>query len=241
MINPSCLLRRLSILRRFGACESGVTAMEFALVSPIFFTLFLGTLEISLIMLGQSIMESATASVSREGKTGYVEEGATREETIMAELSRYNSPLIDVSQVSITALAYEKFSDIGQPEPYVDVNSNGIFDEGEPYEDMNGNQEYDADQGKPGYGDDEDIVVYTLTYAWHVITPIIGKAITGDVHVMNARVVVKNEPYNVDWQLNDEVVATDESGGEDNNADANGGIVNGGGSCDPINNPGACQ
>ena len=59
---------------------------------------------------------------------------------------------------------------------------------------MNGNGTWDVDMGEAGLGGPSDVVVYRLSYAWGVITPlmqnIIGESVT---HVSS--VAVRNEPY----------------------------------------------
>ena len=187
-----------NFLRRLWRCERGVTAIEFAAVAPVLFSLILGIMEVSFIMLAQSIIESATGNVARVGKSGYVESSSTREATIFSELQHYNSAIVDVSKVSITSLSYQTFDQVGEPEPYVDSNHNNLYDVGEVYSDLNHNGRFDTDRGLPGYGNQGDIVVYTVTYPWKILNPLMAAAVSGGIEVLSSRMVVKNEPYNVD-------------------------------------------
>ncbi len=176
--------------------RDGVTMLEFALIVPVLVTLLVAIIELSLIYMTQALMENASASASRLGKTGYVASGMTREQTILADLQRFNNQLFRVDEMSVTSLSYARIQDIGQPEPFVDANHNNQWDTTERYDDINNNGQYDTDQGTPGYGGSGNVVVFTLAYPWRIMTPLLGEALgEGGVRVLSARMVVKNEPY----------------------------------------------
>jgi hypothetical protein len=176
--------------------QEGASAIEFALISPVLLLFTIGIIEVSLMMLTQNIMESATFTASRLGKTGYVEAGETREETIINALNDSASGLIDTSLVTIESLSYSEFGDVGEPEPFVDANGNGTRDDGENFTDVNGNGIYDTDMGALSAGEGGEVVVYTVSYPWHITTPIMS-AVMGEAGIFNltARSVVKNEPF----------------------------------------------
>lgn len=149
----------------------GVSAVEFALIAPVFFLLLIGVTELSLVMLVEHLLESATYNASRTGKTGYVAEGKSQMDTVMASLmTRLGglSPLIDPTKLTITSTAYGSLSQIGQPE-----------------------------QGEETLGTAEQVVVYTLSYPWKIFTPMVG-SLMGDenrIITLSSRIVVRNEPY----------------------------------------------
>ncbi len=151
--------------------QRGVAAIEFALILPLLILFLLGTTEISLVMLVQHLLENATYTASRLGKTGYVVDGKTQMETVMdALLTRLQGlgPLLDVSKLSMTSDAYGSLSDIGQP-----------------------------DQAIEGLGEPEQVVVYTVTYPWKMFTPVIGQLMGDENNIirLSSRIVVRNEPY----------------------------------------------
>jgi Flp pilus assembly pilin Flp len=183
-------------IRQLRRCEEGATAIEFAMISPVLFLLMIGVVELGLVLAAQNIMESATFSASRLGKTGYIESGKTQEEMITEELSRMSSVLLDPSRIVVTSLSYADYADIGEPEPYVDANGNGQRDNGENYTDINSNGQYDLDRGRAGYGTGGSIVVYTMTYPWRLFTPMVSNLLGEDGAIsLRARAVVKNEPF----------------------------------------------
>lgn len=174
----------------------GVVAIEFAFIAPVVLLMIMGIIEFSLVMFTMAVMESATSHTSRLGKTGYTEAGSTREEQIIANIQALTTGLLDPNQIQITAKVYDAFDNVGDPEPFVDANSNMIYDEGETYSDINGNSEWDADMGSAGFGDANDVVVYTVSYPWRINTPIISNII-GNIFTITTRAAVKNEPYNI--------------------------------------------
>ncbi|MFO1242466.1 MAG: TadE/TadG family type IV pilus assembly protein [Rickettsiales bacterium] len=189
-------LRKLLNTFRFYRSEEGVTAIEFAFIAPVLLLFMFGTIEFSLVMFVQSVMEGATTLSSRLGKTGYTESGQSREDTIINALKARAGVFFDPSLITITSKFYGQFDQIGDSEPYTDTNHNGRYDTGETYSDVNGNGHWDADMGQQGYGDANDIVVYTVTYPWRINTPLISKFISNNGNVtLRAVAVVKNEPY----------------------------------------------
>lgn len=178
----------------------GATIVEFAIVAPVFLLIIFGILEFSIILFAKSVMEGATTVTSRLGKTGYVEQGMSRQDMLISLLEERSSGILDPEQIEIETLVYDSFSDIGQSEPVSpDHNNNGFYDEadGDGYSDINGNGAWDSDLGEAGLGGGGDIVVYRVHYPWSVKTPVMSK-IMGDAegyYPLDVSVVVRNEPY----------------------------------------------
>jgi hypothetical protein len=136
----------------------------------------------------------------------------------MAILNVNTLNLIDLNTADLKTQTFDSFSQIQTGEPYDDINHNGQYDgpgsgvnppDGEPYSDTNCNKTRDGPGAKSGgsgaaadAGASGAIVVYTVTYNWRVITPIVGKFLgipdpsrPGRYMIpMMARMVVKNEP-----------------------------------------------
>lgn len=181
---------------RFLANEEGVTAIEFAIIAPTVMLLVFGIIEFAMIMMVYNVMEGATAISSRLGKTGYVDTGLTREQTILDAITQRAGSLINPAQLTLTSKFYRQYDQINDPEPFIDANSNGSYNSGEAFTDINGNGSWDADMGTSGYGSSGDVVVYTVTYPWSVATPIMRELIgTNGTYAIATHAVVKNEPY----------------------------------------------
>jgi Flp pilus assembly protein TadG len=152
--------------------EHGIASVEFALIAPVFFLFLMGITEMSLIMFVEHLLENTTYNASRLAKTGYIEDGMTQYDTVMAEVIRRMgnlAPLLDPAKITVTSESYGDLSDIGQPE-----------------------------QATAGLGTAEEIMVYTISYPWKIFTPMIG-TIMGDennIIKLSSRIVVRNEPYN---------------------------------------------
>ena len=182
-------------LTRFRRDEKGLTAVEFALVAPVMLYMVIGMAELGCAAAAQSILDDATFVGSRVGKTGYSATGQTQAQTITAGIKKAASALLDPAKITLTSVAYPDYSYL-KPEPFTDTNKNGKWDSGEAYTDVNGNGKYDDGAGTAGTGAASEIVVYTATYNWKLMTPGMSKFIgAGGVLPLKSRVVVKNEPY----------------------------------------------
>lgn len=184
--------RKTSLLRN----EEGVTAIEFALISPVFMLMILGIIEFSLIMFTAAVMEGATNNTSRLGKTGYVPDGITRQQAIINNVNSKTHGLLDSSHITLTTEVYSNFTDVGQPEPCISpVTAPCPGTVGVNFVDVNGNGTWDADMGAAGLGNPGDVVVYTVSYPWPIMTPMM-RVILGPTYTIRTRTVVRNEPYN---------------------------------------------
>ena len=189
-------MRRSRTLRGLMRAEDGVTALEFAIVAPVLMMLVFSIIEFSLIMMVYNVMEGATATSSRTGKTGYTGTGLTRQQTILNAITTRAGSLLDPDKLTMTSKFYKQYDQINDPEPFIDANGNSMRDSGESFTDINGNGIWDADMGSSGYGSAGDVVVYNVTYPWPISTPIISQFIgNGGIFNITTHAVVKNEPY----------------------------------------------
>ena len=187
-------MRRQS--HRLRKNEEGLTALEFALIAPAMLGFMFGIIETGMVMFVQSTLENATNTASRLGKTGYSAAGISREQTIRDALNSKAGGFLDSEKLVFTTTVYDGFDTIGDAEPYQDANDNSIYDAGESYTDINGNGQWDIDIGQAGFGNAGDVVVYTISYPWNIVTPIVSNYM-GENGIFNVttRLVVKNEPF----------------------------------------------
>ena len=183
-------------LRRVAGDRRGTTLIEFALIAPMLFMLLMGIVETGLMFAADILLQDATHSAARTGRTGFVETDSTRAATIRTIVQDRAGVLMDASKISVSSKSYTGFSDLKKPEPFIDANGNGKRDDGENYTDINGNGKYDEDRGASGYGGSSQVVIYTVTYPWKFFTPLIGQLFskTGTID-LTATAVVQNEPY----------------------------------------------
>jgi hypothetical protein len=187
----------MKLLRQLFKHEEGVAAVELAIVMPIFALMVCGILETAFIMYASAVMEGATTSSSRLGKTGFTDTSQSRQDLIYNMIKGQCGLLIDINKVSITTMTYSNFDKIGDPEVFTDSNGNGVYNLGETYTDTNGNGQWDSDMGQTGLGGAGDVVLYRVTYPWDVLTPMMKYFFGGGTgtYTLTSSMVVKNEPY----------------------------------------------
>jgi Flp pilus assembly pilin Flp len=180
-------------LRRLWRDDAGTTAIEFAFIALGLVYFMVGIIEFAMAMTVGNSLEAATNLSSRLGKTGYVEDEETQEQTILDEVERRVGPMIDMSKIEVTNEVYNDFESLTNPDLFEDNNDDGDTDDPGEWTDVDGDNFRD---GSDGVGAAGDIVVYRISYPWQVMTPLIGNII-GDDGIINlsAYSVVKNEPY----------------------------------------------
>jgi hypothetical protein len=175
--------------------QSGVTILEFALILPVLLLLIMGIIEFSMIMFVSSVIESATTSTARLGKTGYVPSDSNRQQEILDNITSRSAGLLDPAKITISTTVYPSFNSVNQPEPCISPPTPPCpGTPGVNFTDINGNGQWDADMGAAGLGNAGDVVVYTVNYPWSIMTPIMS-SIIGPVFPITARTVVRNEPF----------------------------------------------
>jgi hypothetical protein len=182
--------------RRLVGASEGSTAVDFAIIAPVFFLFVVGILEFSMLMLGETLLQSAVTDASRFGLTGRTLVGQTREQVIADLVASRTYGLIDSERLEFDTLVYPSFDSVGRPETFTDQNGNGTWEASEPFVDINGNGQWDDDMGAAGLGGPDDVVLYRVRYDWQMLTPMFRLMFppTG-VIPMEASLAVRNEPF----------------------------------------------
>jgi Flp pilus assembly protein TadG len=196
IVPPSTRVRSFLTLLSHG--RDGNALVEFALLAPAFVLMVIGIVELSLLFLGEVLLQGAVADASRFGLTGRSLDGRTREEAIRQIVDEGTFGLIDTAQLRLDTLVYPSFDSIGKPEGFTDQNGNGTWDSGEPFTDVNGNGTWDADIGAAGLGGPSDVVLYRVTAPWQMLTPLIRGIVPADGMLeLEASLAIRNEPFPV--------------------------------------------
>lgn len=182
-----------ALLKRFRSNECGSPAVEAAFAAPILLSSIIGVMETANYFFLASTLENAVLHASRFGVTGAETEGVSRTDQVRAVIARQTFGRVPMDEIIIDTLIYDSFADIGEPEPYVDLNENTVWDEGEPYTDVNGNGEWDEDMATVGLGGSGDIVLYRVTFSPSSLTGFTEWA--NDLITLSATVAVRNEPF----------------------------------------------
>ena len=97
--------------RNYKSCNKGASAVEFALVAPIFFLVVFAIFEVGFIFLTDLAMESALTTSARLIRTGQVQCGKMLKETFQDELCKRTHSMINCDNINIEVGTYASFSD----------------------------------------------------------------------------------------------------------------------------------
>lgn len=180
--------------------QTGIAAMEFALIAPVITVLLFGFLEFAWVQSARSALESATMKAARQIAASDCP--ALRESQMVQTITKgmQHVPSSDGQPPRIDAKSYASlFGDVGEPEPFTDAPpKNDKYDFGETYNDVNGNSKWDPDMGRSGsVGGAGQIVSYTATYRVKSLIPWIASHFgdpTKSDYSIKATTVIRNEP-----------------------------------------------
>lgn len=181
--------------RRLIADRRGSAMIEFGLLAPAMVAFVCCFVDLCMMMFINASVEGGLRDATRYAITGGTFGGLTREQRIADIVKRSTFGLVTTSDLTVTYKIYPSFGEVGKPEPYTDTNSNGQHDAGEPFTDVNGNGTWDADMGKDGTGASGEIVNYTVTYKWKMLTPFARHIWGSDKITFQSIAAVRNEPY----------------------------------------------
>jgi len=192
---PARTAARSSGRVRWLASERGSALVDFAILAPVLVLLLVLIVESALLLLGQILLQNAVGDAARSGIVGSALDAPSREALVRRAAQRVAGSLLRPEKLHLDTLVYPSFDDIGRPEPFVDVNGNGVRDAAEPFRDVNGNGRWDADMGRVGLGGPNDVVLYRVRYEWQPMTPLVRHLLPGGSLELRAAYAVRNEPF----------------------------------------------
>lgn len=110
-------------------------------------------------------------------------------------ISDFSFGILKREKLCIELLSYNGYQDIGQPEPFADIDGNGEWTVGEAYTDVNGNGQWDAEQGAYGAGGGGAVVIYTVRYDTPPLIGTVPGLPSDRILRFTARIPVRNEPF----------------------------------------------
>ncbi|TZG29437.1 TadE/TadG family type IV pilus assembly protein [Sphingomonas montanisoli] len=170
----------------------GAAAIEFALVVPFLLLLIMGLCELAYQGYIRAIL---TGAVEKAGRDSTIQ-GAdidTIDDQVLTQVQQA-APRASFSTGFPLRKSYTKFGYI-QPEPFTDLNGDGVRQTGECYTDINNNKSWDADPGSNGAGGASDSVVYTVTINYPRLFPLAAWLGWTGRQVLTATTTLKNQPY----------------------------------------------
>lgn len=188
--------RIASLIRRLRGDERGVTAIEFAVAGPVLMVMLLGMFDIGHMTYVTAALNGAVQRVARDATLETA--NVTTQDAYVTSVVQRTAP---GATVATTRKSYYDFTEIAQPEPLNDRNSNGRCDNSETYTDENRNGRWDADVGVSGNGGANDVVVYTVTVTYTPLFPIPGISNRNNTRTLTASAVRKNQPFSTQGSL----------------------------------------
>lgn len=177
-------------LRRLGFDRTGVSAVEFGIIAPVFLTFVMAAFDLGHMAYARAVFEGA---VERAARASSLETGdADEADAMVEELIRPVLPGVDLEAGRVS---YYDIGDIKRPEDFTDENDNNVCDEGESFVDENGSGEWEADIGVAGNGGSNDVVVYEVSANY---TPVFKVPFLPDAwtqRTLRATTVKTNQPF----------------------------------------------
>lgn len=179
---PRCSRR---ILRRYRRSQSGVTAIEFAMVAPPFFALMLAIFEVGIMLFSEYVIEHGVSNAARMIRTGEVQTqtpamtAADFKTLVCGKLASY---LGCATNLNIDVRAFADFDKVVLPSPLTpegelsaEVTTSSRFEPGAPYQ----------------------VVVVRVYYVWSLFTPGITymSNMSAGRRLLAAGAAFRNEPY----------------------------------------------
>ncbi|MBT8002723.1 MAG: pilus assembly protein [Rhodospirillales bacterium] len=165
----------------------GVTAVEFALIMPVYLYLMIGILEMSLLFFTTTVVDGEVEDASRKIRTGQAELSGDAFTTFRDELCDSLLNVYDCNDLTFDVKTFESFSTVSIP--VLHLNDEGVLvDETDtPY----------VTTFSPGGSG--DISVVRVIYSWSFFTPLIGALMADDnssnSKLLTSTAVFRNEPF----------------------------------------------
>lgn len=191
--------------------DEGAAVVEYALVLPVFLALTFGGFELGRIYMVNAALEGAVANATRTAMTGNLPGAYSSRSDYISDIVISDLEVAGVTTgVTISMKLYDSFSDIGEPEPYVDENGNSQYDIGECYSDINDNSFWDEDMGSSGAGGEENIMVMTVDVNLPFMTGFMRSIMGGRSSTrLSATTAIRNEPFGgVSWEPGTSVICS---------------------------------
>jgi Flp pilus assembly protein TadG len=171
--------------------DDGAAITEFAMVAPVMMLMLLGFFDIGHSIYVRSVLQGAVQKAGRDSTI----EGSNSSVIDQVVEGQVKPVAGEYADFDSQRFSYTDYSQVGQPEDYVDANANDQFDTGECFEDMNGNGTWDEDMGAAGQGGASDVVMYRMTVSYPRMFPMAGLLGWSEDINVSATTILRNQPY----------------------------------------------
>ncbi|HQV02681.1 MULTISPECIES: TadE/TadG family type IV pilus assembly protein [unclassified Novosphingobium] len=185
------MIRRL--FNRLRRDQRGVSIIEFALLAPTLMVMLFGLMDLAYSMYTSQMLQGSIQTAARQATMEGAASNSAGIDGLVITAVRTLSPN---ATLTFSRTSYSSFTEVGRPEDYTDLNTNGTCDANEPFEDANGNGNWDLDPGQAGFGGARDAVLYRVDVSYPRLFPIYafipGQSSTNSLSVST---VLRNQPY----------------------------------------------
>ena len=150
--------RRVAPVGRFCRADSGATAVEFAIIGPVFIATLVAVLQVCIVLFAQLTIQNAAVQASRYFMTGQAQSNNWSASTVVGMVCP--TALFNCSNMFIVVQDYSSFAAANTSAP-------AMYNGSTP--NTQSNYTYNSAGAQMG-----DIVVVQLVYAWPVITGPLG-------------------------------------------------------------------
>ncbi len=175
--------------------KCGSSAVEFALISPVAFAMLFGAMEFGYEMYMNNILQGALAKATRKITLESASDANARA-ALDQEIRNMMGLTHKEATILITREAGTRFSQFqSRGEPLNDNNHNNQCDAGETYEDVNNNNAYDSQAISQGWGESDDIILYSVKVTFPRLLPIGGLVGLPDTTALTSTQMMRIQPF----------------------------------------------
>ncbi len=187
-----CLRRLRGILRD----NKAVSAVEFALIAPVFLGLLLTAFEFGFAFYARAVLQGAVESAARTASLENTEWTAisTRVNEQVRKVIPASNADTEIS-FDLDPTYYANYVDVELPEDFEDNNNNDLWDTDECFVDRNNNGTYDTDVGIDGRGGAQDVVAIDATLTYVRPFPLWRLFNIGPTQTIQISTYLRNQPF----------------------------------------------
>jgi Flp pilus assembly protein TadG len=146
--------KKTRLVSHFGAAERAATAVEFAMVAPIFIGLLISVIETGIFMLAQNNLQAAAVQAGRYFLTGQAQTNSLSESQLINDICPELKTLFTCANLMVDVQSYSSFNGANTSTPTLTYNAQGQV-----------TNSWNYNGGTAG-----SIVVLRLMYQWPVVT-----------------------------------------------------------------------
>lgn len=196
MSGRTSLAHLAKLARPLRHCESGVSAVEFAFIGPVFIMLLLAVFDTGFSIYTKSVLQGAIEEGARSASLENTQWEAIKQR--VDDQVRTVIPAADPdTQISfgIDRFYYQNYADLIIPEDFTDTNGNQTHDAEECFVDRNGNKQYDQDVGLEGKGGAQDVVALRAELVFRRTMPLWQLLGQPQNITLTANTYIRNQPF----------------------------------------------